>query len=98
MVACPVGRRGWLPGSRVPDDGDRAGRVAHAVRADRAKHHAFEPAVPAVADDKQVGDLRLVDERLRRMPVDDPALDLQCRLVASSPRARLVEYLLTRLR
>src|SRR5258708_11868946 len=63
------------------------------MRADRAEQHANEDAVPCVADDEQVGFFRLVDQRLCRMPVDTPALNLQRWLVTARGSDRLVQYL-----
>jgi len=45
----------------------------HAMLADRAEQGLGEAAVTAIADHEQVRAVRGVDQRLRRMPVDDQA-------------------------
>jgi acyl-CoA synthetase (AMP-forming)/AMP-acid ligase II len=54
-------------------DQDRAGRVMHAVLADRTEQRLGEFAVTAAADDEQIRADRGVKQHLRRISVDDQA-------------------------
>ena len=61
---------GALLGGRRRHDDDRDVRVARALVADGAEHEPDEAAVPARADDQQVGVRRLVEQHLRAAALD----------------------------
>src|SRR5215467_14882754 len=79
--------------SVAADDGDWAPCMGGAVNADRAEHHPGKSAVLLVSHHEHVGVLRLVDQGLCRMSVDNPALDRYGRLGTADSRDLLVEYL-----
>jgi hypothetical protein len=59
----------------------RAVRVGDAVFADRTDEHADELAVAAAAHHEQVGALRELDEGRCRMPVYQPGLQFEVRMI-----------------